>query len=104
MTVFGQPKLAPVRGQGRVSDQGRHIKCSALLEKGKAAFVHEIAMLDTAHAALQAPIDGARGICMSCNVEVGSLGFLDGGPDFLARELDRINAVCWRSDPATQHE
>src|SRR5205814_9591690 len=61
-------------------------------------------MLDTAHAALQAPIDRPRGIGMSHDIEVGCLGFLDGGTDLLTRELDRINAIRWRSDPATQHE
>src|SRR5437588_6297981 len=104
MTVFRQPKVAAARGQGGIGHQGRHIKSSALLEEGQAAFIHEIAMLDTAHAALQAPIDGPRGIGVSSDVEVGSLGFLDGGPDLLARELDRINAVCGRSDPTTEHE
>jgi len=61
-------------------------------------------MLDTAHSALQAPIDGSRCIGMSNDIEVGCLGFLDGGTDLLARELDRINSIRWRSDPATQHE
>ncbi len=87
MTVFRQPKLAPARGKGGLGRQGRHIKGSALLEEGKAAFVHEIPMLDTAHSALQAPIDGPRGIGVSSDIEVGGLGFLDSGPDLLAREL-----------------
>src|SRR6266571_3342806 len=99
MTVFRQPELAPASGQGGIGRQGRHIKGSALLEEGQAAFVHEIAMLDTAHAALQAPIDGPRGIGVSGDIKVGCLGFLDGGPDLLARELDRINAVGWRRTP-----
>src|SRR6266487_3398268 len=104
MTVFRQPKLAPARGQGGIGRQGRHIKGSALLEEGKAAFVHEIAMLDTAYSALQAAIDGPRGIGVSSDIEVGGLGFLDGSTNLLARELDRINSIRWRSDPATQHE
>src|SRR5260221_7506050 len=104
MTVFRQPKLAPASGEGGIGHESRHIKSSALLEEGQAAFVHEIAMLDTAHAALQAPIDRPRGIGMSHDIEVGCLGFLDGGTDLLTRELDRINAIRWRSDPATEHE
>src|SRR6266568_5994347 len=66
--------------------------------------IHEDAMFDTAHAALQAAIDRPRGIGVSSDIEVGCLGFLDGGTDLLTRELDRINSIRWRSDPATQHE
>ena len=61
-------------------------------------------MLDTAHAALQAPIDGPRGIGVSHDIEVGGLGFLDGGTDLLARELGGINAVGGRRDSTTEHE
>ena len=61
-------------------------------------------MLDTAHAALQAPIDRPRGIGVSDVIKVGGLGFLNGGTNLLARELNRINAVGGRSDPATEHE
>src|SRR6266700_4046828 len=104
MSVFRQPKFASARGQGGIGRQGRHIKGSARLEEGKAAFVHEVAMFDTAHAALQAAIDRPRGIGVSSDIEVGCLGFLDGGTDLLTRELDRINSIRWRSDPATQHE
>src|SRR6266702_3164831 len=104
MTVFRQPELASASGQGGIGHQGRHIEGSALLEEGRAAFVHEIAMLDTTHAALQAPIDRPRGIGVSYDIEVGGLGLLNSGPDLLARELGGINAVGGRSDPATQHE
>src|SRR5207248_1567318 len=104
MTVFRQPKLAPTSGQGGIGRQGRHIKGAALLEEGRAADLREIVMLDTAYSALQAAIDGPRGIGVSRDIEVGGLGFLDGSAYLLARELDRINAIRWRSDPATQHE
>src|SRR5215467_10149133 len=104
MTAFRQPKFASMRGQGGIGRQGRHIKGSARLEERKAAFVHEIAMLNAAHAALQAVIDRPRGIGVSNDIEVSCLGFLNSGTDLLARELDRINSIRGRSDPATQHE
>src|SRR5579872_1595267 len=104
MTVFRQPKFAPARGQGGIGHQSRHIKGSSLLEEGKAAFVHEIAMLDTAHSTLQPSIDRPRGIGVSGNIEVGGLGFLNGRTDLLTRELDRIHAIRWRSDSATEYE
>src|SRR5579875_1037052 len=87
ITMFRQPRFASALGKGRIGHQGWHIKSSALLEEGQAAFVHEIAMLDTAHAALQAPIDGPRGIGVSGDIEVGCLGFLNGSTDLLARCL-----------------
>src|SRR5438876_12110695 len=96
MTVFRQAKFASARGQGGIGRKGRHIKGSALLEEGQAAALHEIAMLDAAYSALQAAIDGSRGIGVSRDIEVGGLGFLDGGTDLLARELHRINAIRWR--------
>src|SRR5260221_10552772 len=74
------------------------------MEEGQGSFGQGFSMLDTARAALQAPIEGPRGIGVSSDIEVGCLGFLDGGTDLLARELDRINAVGWRSNPTTEHE
>src|SRR5579859_817612 len=104
MTVFGQPKLAPASGQGGIGCQSRHVQGSALFEEGQAAFIHEVPMLDTAHAALQAAIDGPRGISVSHDVEIGSLGFLNRGSDLLAGELGGVNAVGGRRNSATQHE
>src|SRR5258708_12201721 len=83
MAVCRQPKLAPASGQGGIGRQSRHVQGSALFEEGQAAFIHEVPMLDTAHAALQAPIDGPRGISVSHDIEVGGPGFLDGGTDLL---------------------
>src|SRR5258708_37956790 len=103
MTVFRQPKFASARGKGRIGSESRHIKGSALLEEGQAAFVHEIAMLDTAHAALQAPIHGPRGIGASTDIELCCLSLLCGGTDLLGRGLDRINSVCTTSYPTTSH-
>src|SRR6266699_5670335 len=61
-------------------------------------------MLYAAHAAFQAPIDGTRGIGVSHDIQVGRLGFLDGGPDLLPRELGGVNAVGGRRDSTTEHE
>src|ERR1700676_4656422 len=90
MTGFRQPKLAPASGQGGISRQGRHVKGTALLEEGQAAVVHEVAVLDTAHAALQAAVDRPRGVGVSHYIEVGGLGLLNSSPDLLARELGGV--------------
>src|SRR5579875_465350 len=95
VAMFRQSKFAPACGKGRIGRQRGNIKGPAFFEKGKAAFIHEIAMLDTTHPTLQAPIDGPRCIGMPGDIEISGLSLFDGSTDLFTRELDRIDAIRW---------
>src|ERR687885_618584 len=85
MAVFRQSELPAASGKRRVGHQCGHIVGVVLLEQWNAALIHQVAMLDAAHAALESTIDGARGVSVPRDIEIGRLSLLHGGPNLVPR-------------------
>src|SRR6202044_2535677 len=67
-----------------------------------AAGVHQVPVLDAAHARAQAAVDGPRGVGVAGHVDVGGGRLLDDRDELLHRELGRVHPVAGRVDGAAQ--
>ena len=91
-------------GQRFIGHQGRHHKGVVFFHDLSGCGIHQVAVLDRAHAALHRTADRARGVGVSHDVGARVARLFDGGADFFFRKAQEMDWIVWRSDTTRGHD
>jgi hypothetical protein len=101
----GRPAQAgALFGQRGIGGQRGHEVGAVALHLAGRGLVDQVAVFDAAHAGLHRAGDGPRRIGMGQCVEVGGLGLLHRGAQFVHRELRAVDRVAGARDTAAGHD